>query len=161
MIYCIVSSREFWFLICQNPGDLVRAWLVATNQRSSILSAAEMSLKKFHMTALFFLFGFFAQNSKVRQCSVGCPILAKSCQIILPKKYIVRNVIIKQCTDFQLFLKPSWSPAMSHKVCPDPFISRKKICSDYRLRGTERPANCHSFNAWISVEKDMPQVPRH
>ena len=67
---------------------------------------------------------------------LGCPIFSKSCQIILPKKYIVRNVIIKPCTDFQLFSQPSWSPAMRHKVRPDPFISRKKNSSKVPFVGT-------------------------
>ena len=45
--------------------------------------------------------------------ALGCPILAKSCQIILPKKYIVGNIFIKPCTDFQLFFShldlPQWA----------------------------------------------------
>ena len=43
----------------------------------------------------------------------GCPIWAKSCQLILPKKYIVENIIIKPCTNFQLFSQPSFIATMA------------------------------------------------
>ena len=67
-------------------------------------------------------------NSKLcwKDYRIGCPILAKICQIILPKKYIVGDIIIKFCTDFQLFSQLSWSPAMSRNFCPDPFKSWKR-----------------------------------
>ena len=45
---------EFWILIGQNPGNVARAWLGSTNQRSNLLSVAEMSLRKIRFIALFF-----------------------------------------------------------------------------------------------------------
>ena len=79
---------------------------------------------------------------------IGCPIFSKSCQIILPKNYIVRNVIIKPYTDFQLFSQLSWSPAMSHKVRPDPFISWKKILQS-TLCGYSKLV---SWDVWLNAK---------
>ena len=56
------TARDFWLLICQNPGYIGNAWLASTNRMPSLLSTADMSPLKFTMISLFCLTDIFLDH---------------------------------------------------------------------------------------------------